>query len=136
MKKIVAFTLALVLALCLTACGGGGNKQAIIGAWHITDEASATTYGIGIEFTKDGKLRYGLTEDTLASLSDMSEKEAAESLAALDSLFTMEYKIKSDTEMDVTMKALFGLAKETTTVSYSLNGDTLEFDGATYSRVK
>ena len=38
--------------------------------------------------------------------------------------------------MEVTMKALMGLAKEKVTVTYSLDGDTLVFDGATYTRVK
>ena len=49
---------------------------------------------------------------------------------------SIEYKIKSDTEMEVTVSALFGLQKESTTVTYSLDGDTLEFDGAVYTRVK
>ena len=56
--------------------------------------------------------------------------------AALDMLITIKYKIKSDTEMEVTVSAMFGLAKETTTVSYKLDGDTLSFDGADYQRVK
>ena len=51
-------------------------------------------------------------------------------------LMSMEYKIKSDTEMEITMKALLGLAKESATVKYQLDGDTLIFDGATYTRVK
>ena len=48
---------------------------------------------------------------------------------------SIEYKIKSDTEMEITMKALFGLAKEKTVIPYSLDGDTLVFDGNTYARV-
>ena len=32
--------------------------------------------------------------------------------------------------------AKLGLAKESATVSYSLDGDTLVFDGATFTRVK
>ena len=54
----------------------------------------------------------------------------------VDMLLSMEYEIKGDTEMEITMKALFGLAKEKATVAYELNGDTLVFDGATYTRVK
>ena len=49
---------------------------------------------------------------------------------------SIDYKIKSDTEMEVTVSAFMGLAKETTTVSYTLDGDSLTFDGATYTRVK
>ncbi|MBR3962366.1 MAG: hypothetical protein IKK14_02445, partial [Oscillospiraceae bacterium] len=64
------------------------------------------------------------------------EDVSEEDLAALDFLMKMEYKIKSDTEMEVTMKALMGLAKEKVTVTYSLDGDTLVFDGVTYTRVK
>ena len=49
---------------------------------------------------------------------------------------SIKYEIKSDTEMEITMSALMGLKKEKVTVTYKLDGDTLEFDGATYSRVK
>ena len=49
---------------------------------------------------------------------------------------TIEYKIKSDTVMELTAKALLGLVKEKTEVEYKLDGDKLTFDGATYSRVK
>ncbi len=38
--------------------------------------------------------------------------------------------------MEVTVKALLGLAKESETIAYELNGDTLKFDGAEYTRVK
>ena len=51
-------------------------------------------------------------------------------------LMKIEYEIKSDTEMVITVSAMFGLAKESDTVTYELNGDTLVFDGATYTRVK
>lgn len=51
-------------------------------------------------------------------------------------LMSIEYDVKSDTEMEITVSAMFGLAKEKTTIPYSLEGDTLTFDGATYTRVK
>ena len=57
-------------------------------------------------------------------------------MKGLDMLMSMEYEIKSDTEMEITMKALLGLAKEKATVTYELKDDTLVFDGATYTRVK
>ncbi len=129
MKKLTAIILAVCLLLLLSACGGG-NKKDIVGTWHIVDESTQTEYGLGIQFEKDGTLRYGLTEEMFGE--DVSEEE----LAALDILMKMEYKIKSDTEMEVTMKALLGLAKEKVTVQYSLEGDTLVFDGVTYTRVK
>ncbi|MBR6657343.1 MAG: hypothetical protein IKL18_04135 [Oscillospiraceae bacterium] len=129
MKKILALFLAAMMLLSLSACGGG-NKKDIVGTWHIVDETTQTEYGLGIQFEKDGTLRYGLTEEMFGE--DVSEED----LAALDFLMKMEYKIKSDTEMEVTMKALMGLKKEKVTVTYSLDGDTLVFDGVTYTRVK
>ena len=141
MKKLTAIVLILVLALSLTACGGGGNKKAIIGTWQIVDESTATEYGFGIEFTKDGKMRYGLSEDLLQGLaeaggSEISDEEWEDAMEGLDMLMSIEYKILSDTEMEITVSAMFGLAKESTTVNYTLDGDTLTFDGATYKRVK
>jgi len=129
MKKLLAIFLAAMMLLSLSACGGG-NKKDIVGTWHIVDETTQTEYGLGIQFEKDGTLRYGLTEEMFGE--DVTEED----LAALDILMKMEYKIKSDTEMEITMKALMGLAKEKVTVTYSLDGDTLVFDGVTYTRVK
>ncbi len=134
MKKVLAILLGAVMLISLAACGGGGNQKAIIGTWKVVDTETETEYGLGIEFTKDGKLRYGLTEDIFDGLANGENSD--ELMAGLDILMTIEYKIKSDTEMELTAKALFGLAKETDTVEYSLNGDTLIFDGATYTRAK
>jgi len=133
MKRIFALFLAVCLLLSLTACGGG-NKKEIVGTWELVDKETETEYGLGLEFTKDGKLRYGLTEDVLEELA--GGEDAEDALAGLDMLMTIEYKIKSDTQMEITMKALFGLAKEKVTVNYALDGDMLTFDGATYQRVK
>ena len=137
MKKLLALTLVLALFLSLTACGGA-NKKDIVGTWHIVDEDTATEYGIGIEFTKDGKLRYGLTEEMFRNLADedMSDSEWDDAMEGLDMLMSIEYDVKSDTEMEITVSAMFGLAKEKTTIPYSLEDDTLTFDGATYTRVK
>ncbi len=134
MKKVLAILLGTVMLFSLVACAGSANEKAIIGTWKVVDTETETEYGLGIEFTKDGKLRYGLTEDVFDSLADGEDAEDA--MAGLDMLMTIEYKIKSDTEMEITAKALFGLAKEADTVAYSLNGDTLVFDGATYTRAK
>ena len=140
MKKLFATILILVLALSLVACGGGGNKKAIVGTWQLVDESEATEYGLGIEFTKDGKLRYGLTEDVLQGLAEagggeLSDDEWDEAMEGLDMLMSIEYKVLSDTELEITVSAMFGLAKESTTIAYELKGDTLTFDGATYKRV-
>lgn len=129
MKKLLAFLLAAVILLSLTACSG--NKKNIVGTWELVDKETQTEYGLGLEFTKDGKLHYGLTEDDLTTLTGDEDVDKA-----LSYLMSIEYKIKSDTEMEITVKAMFGLAKESSTVPYALDGDTLEFDGNTYTRVK
>ena len=137
MKRFFTFLLAVLVILSLTACGSS-NKKDIVGTWHIVDEDTATEYGIGIEFTKDGKLRYGLTEEMFRNLADeeMSDSDWDDAMEGLDMLMSIEYDVKSDTEMEITVGAMFGLAKEKTTIPYSLEGDTLTFDGATYTRVK
>ena len=134
MKKLLAILMAALMVLTLTSCGGGAMKKAIVGTWELVDTETETEYGLGIEFTKDGKVRYGLTEEVLEGLTDGEDVDDA--MAGLDMLMTVKYKIISDTEMELTASALFGLAKESDTVEYRLDGDTLFFDGATYQRAK
>ena len=133
MKKIFAMVLVLVMVFALASCGGSKNEKNIVGVWKLVDTETETEYGLGIEFTKDGKLRYGLTEEVFEAIGG---GDAEDVMDGLDLLMSIEYEIKSDTEMEITMKAFLGLAKEKTDVSYALNGDTLVFDGAEYSRVK
>ena len=68
MKKMLALLITVMMVVSLTACGGGNEKK-IVGMWQIVDEETATEYGFGIEFTEDGKMRYGLTEDVLLGLT-------------------------------------------------------------------
>ena len=131
MKKIFAMVLVLVMVFALASCGGSKNEKNIVGTWKLVDTETETEYGLGIQFTDDGKVRYGLTEDMFGDDEDIDE-----ALAGLDMLMTIEYEIKSDTEMELTAKALFGLASESDTVEYKLDGDTLVFDGVTYTRNK
>lgn len=133
MKKIFALMLVLVMVFALASCGGSKNEKDIVGVWKLVDTETETEYGLGIEFTKDGKLRYGLTEEVFEAIGG---GDAEDVMDGLDLLMSIEYEIKSDTEMEITMKAFLGLAKEKTDVSYALNGDTLTFDGAEYTRVK
>ncbi|MBO5127507.1 MAG: hypothetical protein J6D10_08055 [Clostridia bacterium] len=133
MKKIFAMVLVLVMVFALASCGGSKNEKNIVGVWKLVDTETETEYGLGIEFTKDGKLRYGLTEEVFEAIGG---GDAEDVMDGLDLLMSIEYEIKSDTEMEITMKAFLGLAKEKTDVSYALNGDTLTFDGAEYTRVK
>ena len=91
-------------------------------------------FGMGIEFTEDGKLRYGFDLESLESIAvgaDMNDV-----LGGMEMLITIYYEVKSDTELTLTVSALMGMKKESQTVEYSLDGDTLVFDGATYTRVK
>ena len=125
--RLLALVLALVLIVSLTACGGG-NKKAIVGSWELTDGDGAT-YGMGVVFNKDGTMTYGL------DLGGTGGDEWAEAMEGLKGLLEVKYKIKSDTVMEVEASALFGLAKEKADVEYSLNGDSLYFDGSTYTRV-
>ena len=134
-RRFLAVILTVVMIFALTACGGS-NKKDIVGTWQLVDTETETEYGLGIEFEKGGKLRYGLTEDVLAGLAGADDEETEDLMKGLDMLMSMEYEIKSDTEMEITMKALLGLAKEKATVTYELKDDTLVFDGATYTRVK
>lgn len=135
MKKLLSMLLALTMILAMTACGGGGSiERAIVGTWKLVDTETETEYGLGIEFTKDGKLRYGLTEDILTGLAE--GEDMSDAIDALEMFMSIKYKVISDTEIEVTVSALFGLAKESDIITYKLSGDTLEFDGATYTRAK
>lgn len=135
MRKFLAIIMVLIMVFSLAACGGSAIEKELIGMWKLVDAESEeeTEYGLGIEFTKDGKLRYGLTEDVLEGL-EVEEGDVDDAMEGLDMLMTIEYEVISDTEMEVTASAFMGLASESATVPFSLNGDTLEFDGATYTR--
>lgn len=127
-KKILAVIMAAALVLALAACGGG-NKKNIVGSWELTDGES-TTFGLGFTFEKDGKLILGIP-------GMEGSDEYSDVMAGLGAIMSMKYKIKSDSVIEVTMSALMGLGgKETIEVAYSLDGDTLVFDGATYRRLK
>lgn len=129
MKKTLVILLVVIMIFSLASCSG--NKKAIIGTWELVDKETETEYGMGIEFTKDGKLRYGLADDSLSGLGS----EWEEAMEGLEALMSIEYKVKSDTEMEITVSAFLGLGEETTIVPYTLDGDTLVFDGAEYKRV-
>ncbi len=137
MKKLLSVVLVITLVFALAACGGNPNEKNIVGVWHVVDEETETDYGLGIEFTKDGKVRYGLTEDVFTALADGDEKAANDALKAMDFIASMEYKVRSDTEMEITVKALMGLGgKESETITYSLDGDSLTFDDVKFTRAK
>lgn len=133
MKRIFAVLLAMLMIFSLAGCKNA-NEKALVGVWQLADTETETEYGLGIEFTKDGKIRYGLTEDAIAGIENGENID--DIFDGLNMLMKIKYKVLSDTEMKVTASALLGLAKESETVTYTLEGDTLVFDGATYTRVK
>ena len=102
-----------------------------------SDNADSTLsdidFGMGIEFTEDGKLRYGFDAESLESIAGGANMDDV--LGGMEMLVTIYYEVKSDTELELTVSALMGMKKESQTVEYSLDGDTLVFDGATYTRV-
>ena len=91
-------------------------------------------FGMGIEFTEDGKLRYGFDTESLESITSGANMD--DILSGMEMLVTIYYEVKSDTELELTVSALMGMKKESQTVEYSLDGGTLVFDGTTYTRVK
>ena len=126
-RRMFALTLAVLLALSAAGCGGG-NQKALVGTWEITDDAGSA-YGWGIRFDQDGTFFF-------AAGAEGNDEELEEAFAAMQVLYTIEYKVKSDTELELTQKLLGGLGgKETTSVAYSFQGDTLIFDGTAYTRV-
>ena len=137
MKKMLAILMAVSMIFALAACGGNPNEKNIVGVWHVVDTETETDYGLGIEFTKDGVVRYGLTEDVFTAIADGDDEAAEAAMKAMDFLVKMEYKIKSDTEMEITAKALLGLGgKESETITYALDGDSLTFDDVEFTRAK
>ena len=126
-RRMFALTLAVLLALSAAGCGGG-NQKALVGTWEITDDAGSA-YGWGIRFDQDGTFFF-------AAGAEGNDEELEEAFAAMQVLYTIEYKVKSDTELELTQKLLGGLGgKETTSVAYSFQGDTLIFDGTANTRV-
>ena len=122
-------TLALVLVLALGLAGCGANQKALVGTREVADEEGGT-YGVGVRFDKDGSFYFS------GAYGAESEEDLEEAFEAMKALYSISYKVKNDTEMKITQKIFGGLGKETSTISYSLKGDTLTLDGVTYHRAK
>lgn len=126
-KNFLIVLLAAFMVFSLSACGGANN--ALVGTWQLTD-GEAAEYGWGLKFNKDGTMTFATGGD------EKSQKEMDEAFESLQALYKIKYKVKSDTKMEITMSAFMGMAKESNDVEYTLDGDTLVFDGATYTRIK
>ena len=85
---------------------------------------------MGVRFDKDGSFYFS------GAYGAESEEDLEEAFEAMKALYSISYKVKNDTEMEITQKIFGGLGKETSTISYSLEGDTLTLDGVTYHRAK
>lgn len=135
MKRIFVAMLCLLLALPLCTACGNASQRTLVGVWELTD-GEDTGYGFGLKFNKDGTMYYGLSSTDMEGNGAMNDEEWKALFEGLGMLYTISYKAKSDTEMDITIKVRDGLGgKESTVVEYQLDGDTLMFDGATYRRV-
>ena len=119
---------ALVLALGLAGCGA--NQKAPAGTWEAADEEGGT-YGAGARFDKDGSFYFS------GIFGAESEEDLEETFEAVKALYSIGDKVKSNTGMEMTQKIFGGLGgRETSTISYSLEGDTLTLDGVAYHRAK
>lgn len=119
--------LTIVFVLMFAACGE--KQQDIVGSWKAED-GIAGEYGVGLQFGADGAMSYILSSD------GEDAQTLIEALEKAKEFIEINYKIKSDTEIQITASVLFGIAKQTTEVNYSLDGDTLIFAGTKYIRVK
>ena len=108
MKKILAILLAIMLLAVLTACGGGGNKSALTGTWEVTD-GDGGEYGMGIRFTNDNKFYFSFASEMLGDTAELTAQELEEAFEAMDMLYTINYKLLSETQMELTVKAFGGL---------------------------
>jgi len=131
-KRILLIVLAALLLLSATACG----KKSLEGKWKLvgaegSDYAEMEAFGAEIYFVFDNEK---VTFEFDFSNSELSEEEQqyAESMLGMMTLIQITYEVKSDTELEMTTSA-FGQT-ETETVQYSLEGDTLTFEGATFER--
>lgn len=125
MKKVLVLVMALLMMFALAACGGGDT---VVGTWEVADGESGGTYGFGLQFNKDGTMFYAAGGE--------EGQDLAEAFEAMKALYKIKYEIIDDTSMELTQSAFLGLVKDDPIpVQYSLNGNTLIFDGATYYRV-
>lgn len=137
MKKKVAVVLSAFLMLfALVACGGGSGLE---GKWKMTSAQIDNVFNINFtQIEQYGSLYFqiGGGEITLEMEEGPSLDEAGKAmLEMVQSLATslkMNYEVRSDTEIALSM-TLFGDTQEKT-VSYTLDGDTLVMGGATFTR--
>ncbi|MBQ9988929.1 MAG: hypothetical protein IJP30_04255 [Clostridia bacterium] len=133
-KRFTAVALAalmLMMAFALVACGG---EKTIVGTWK-TDDSEAAGLGelpgtLFFIFEKDGSARFELDLKGL----DGDEKAAGELANGVLSMMEIGYEILSDTEIEMTLSVMG--ETDVSTVEYSLNGDTLVFEGVEFKRVK
>jgi hypothetical protein len=127
-KRILLLALAALLVLTLSACG---SKNSVEGKWKLQAGDAMGLDSLGMDYAlvfKSGKLTIEV---------DMSQIPAEQKAMVQGylSMFQITYKIKSDTEMELSMAGA-----GTQTVKYKVSGDTLTLgegsEAATLVRVK
>ena len=103
MKRIFVAMLCLLLALPLCTACGNASQRTLEGVWELTD-GEDMGYGFGLKFNKDGTMYYGLSSTDMEGNGAMSDEEWEALFEGLGMLYTISYKAKSDTEMDITIK--------------------------------
>ncbi len=139
MKKALCILLATMMVIFLSGCNNNNAEieqyeANIVGVWKLSEHENVSDYGLGIEFSEDGALYYGLTANMIEDFSAGKPLEVV--LGGAESVSTMEYKIKNAQELEVIVHLLHGIKKQKETIHYSLTEDTLVYDGITYERIR
>ena len=131
MKRIITVVCVILVSLSLIGCSKSSTKKMLIGKWELVS-GEGENYGIALSFENNGAMYFGLE----GLVSDYkSSEEILEAMEQLTALVDIKYKLLSEREMEITVSAFLGLAKEVSVVEYALSGDNLIFDGSVYKRI-
>ena len=136
MKRLCAAILALTILATFTACGRE-DQHGIVGVWSITDPEQADQHGSGLEFTRDGSLRFGWTRGAVSRLigHELSESAAKVYIRGLDEHLTLDYTVLNESELRVDLVTSSVIAGSDI-IPYTLAEDRLIFNGIEYTRSK
>ncbi len=125
-KKVFLVILAALMVLTLSAC----SKNPIEGKWkYVSGEAEALSqYGENFSITfAGGKMTFDIDFSKMGLTG-----EALTAAQAMMKAITITYKIKSATEIEMTVS--FMGQTQTQTVQYKIEGNKLTFDGAVFQK--
>jgi len=125
MKRMTAIFLSLLLVLTLSGCAG--RAKDLLGDWAIA-YGEAGRFGYMIRFAKSGEFFCTPGYDSAIAIGnlDAAYKQTRRSMQ-------LEYELISDRRMRVQVLVLGEKIKMT--IAYTLEGDSLLFDGCNYRRV-